>query len=56
MTSHPVVDQATLAAKDPDGHLYNDDLRPAKPDERRWNTYSLFCLWMNDAHNAGNYT
>lgn len=56
MTSHPVVDQAALAAKDPDGHLYNDDLRPAKPDERRWNTYSLFCLWMNDAHNAGNYT
>ena len=56
MTTHPVVDQAELAALDPAGRLYNEDLRPAKPEERRWNTYSLFCLWMNDAHNVGNYT
>jgi nucleobase:cation symporter-1, NCS1 family len=56
MSEHPVVDQAALAAQDPDGRLYNEDLRPAKPEERRWNTYSLFCLWMNDAHNVGNYT
>lgn len=52
----PVVDQAALAALDPEGRLYNDDLRPAEPQERHWNTYSLFSLWMNDAHNVGNYT
>ena len=56
MSEHPVVDQVALAAQDPEGKLYNEDLRPAKPEERRWNTYSLFCLWMNDAHNVGNYT
>jgi nucleobase:cation symporter-1, NCS1 family len=55
-TTHPVVDQTALAALDPEGRLYNDDLRPATPEERNWNTYSLFSLWMNDAHNVGNYT
>jgi NCS1 family nucleobase:cation symporter-1 len=50
------VDQAALAAQDPTGRLYNNDLRPAAPEERHWNTYSLFSLWMNDAHNVGNYT
>ena len=54
--AHQPVDQAALAAQDPTGRLYNDDLRPAKPEERNWNTYSLFSLWMNDAHNVGNYT
>ena len=49
-------DQAALAAQDPQGRLYNEDLRPAEPHERNWNTYSLFSLWMNDAHNVGNYT
>jgi nucleobase:cation symporter-1, NCS1 family len=34
--------------------LYNADLAPAK--ERRWRTYSIFALWMNDVHNIGNYT
>jgi nucleobase:cation symporter-1, NCS1 family len=52
----PVVDQTALAALDPEGRLYNDDLRPAEPEERTWSTYSLFSLWMNDAHNVGNYT
>ena len=56
MTIHPDVDQAALAAQDPEGRLYNHDLRPAEPHERRWKTYSLFSLWMNDAHNVGNYT
>ena len=50
------VDQAALADQDPTGRLYNDDLRPAAPQERHWRTYSLFSLWMNDAHNVGNYT
>lgn len=53
---HPEIDQAALAAQDPTGRLYNNDLRPAAPQERHWNTYSLFSLWMNDAHNVGNYT
>jgi NCS1 family nucleobase:cation symporter-1 len=48
--------QAQLAAQDPEGRLYNDDLKPAEKSERVWSTYSLFSLWMNDAHNAGNYT
>src|ERR671939_1999720 len=50
------VDHARLAALDPTGRLYNEDLAPAKGDNRRWGTYSLFSLWMNDAHNAGDYT
>ena len=53
---HNEIDQAALAAQDPAGRLYNNDLRPAAPEERHWNTYSLFSLWMNDAHNVGNYT
>jgi NCS1 family nucleobase:cation symporter-1 len=55
-TTHQEVDQSALAAQDPTGRLYNNDLRPAAPEERHWNTYSLFSLWMNDAHNVGNYT
>jgi NCS1 family nucleobase:cation symporter-1 len=34
--------------------LYNADLAP--PQHRRWKTYSIFALWMNDVHNIGNYT
>ncbi len=34
--------------------LYNADLAP--PEKRRWKTYSIFALWMNDTHNIGNYT
>ena len=45
-----------LAAQDPTGRLFNEDLAPAKPNERKWNSYMLFSLWMNDAHNVGNYT
>lgn len=50
------VSNAELAAQDPSGRLYNDDLAPSAPSERKWNGYQLFSLWMNDAHNAGNYT
>ncbi len=49
-------DPVALATQDPEGRLYNEDLKPAEPHERKWSTYSLFSLWMNDAHNAGNYT
>ena len=56
MTHHLPIDQAALRAQDPDGRLYNEDLKPADPHERQWNTFSLFSLWMNDAHNAGNYS
>jgi len=45
-----------LAAQDPTGRLYNHDLAPATSRQRTWNVYHLFSLWMNDAHNAGNYT
>ncbi len=50
------VTNAELAKQDPTGRLYNEDLAPAKPSHRQWNGYSLFSLWMNDAHNVGNYT
>lgn len=50
------IDQAALAAQDSGGRLYNEDLKPAEPDGRKWNAYSLFAVWMNDAHNLGNYT
>ncbi|HEY6931965.1 MAG TPA: NCS1 family nucleobase:cation symporter-1 [Marmoricola sp.] len=51
-----LVDHAALKAEDPTGRLYNEDLAPASPDARRWSSYHLFSLWMNDAHNVGNYT
>src|SRR3546814_17830035 len=47
---------AELAELDPPGRLYNNDLSPAKPNGLKCNGYSLFALWMNDAHNVGNYT
>lgn len=50
------VSNAELAAQDPQGRLYNEDLAPSEPSQRKWNGYQLFSLWMNDAHNAGNYT
>jgi NCS1 family nucleobase:cation symporter-1 len=50
------LDPAVLRAQDPEGRLYNEDLAPATADKRRWNSYFLFSLWMNDAHNVGNYT
>ncbi|QGF23358.1 NCS1 family nucleobase:cation symporter-1 [Raineyella fluvialis] len=45
-----------LAASDPTGRLYNEDLAPSTQSDRKWNGYQLFSMWMNDAHNAGNYT
>ncbi|MDO5740055.1 MAG: NCS1 family nucleobase:cation symporter-1 [Ornithinimicrobium sp.] len=53
---HQGVSNAELQAQDPTGRLYNEDLAPALPEQRKWNGYQLFSLWMNDAHNAGNYT
>lgn len=45
-----------LKNNDPEGRLFNEELAPAKESDRRWSSYSLFSLWMNDAHNASNYT
>ena len=50
------VDHDELRRGDTEGRLFNDDLAPARADDRSWNSYSLFSLWMNDAHNASNYT
>lgn len=50
------VTNADLEAQDPSGRLYNEDLAPATTEQRKWNGYQLFSMWMNDAHNAGNYT
>lgn len=50
------VDHEELRRGDTEGRLFNDDLAPAKASDRNWNSYSLFSLWMNDAHNASNYT
>ena len=50
------ISHKELAAQDPSGRLYNEDLAPALAEDRKWNGYQLFSLWMNDAHNAGNYT
>ncbi|MDA3627060.1 NCS1 family nucleobase:cation symporter-1 [Saccharopolyspora sp. WRP15-2] len=43
-----------LAALDPEGRLYNEDLAPAT--ERRWNSYNYFAVWMSAIHNIGTYT
>lgn len=51
-----VVTNSELAAQDTSGRLYNEDLAPSQPSDRKWSGYHLFSLWMNDAHNAGNYT
>lgn len=50
------IPYSTLSKNDPQGRLFNEDLAPARPQDREWSTYSLFSLWMNDAHNASNYT
>ncbi|AYD90654.1 NCS1 family nucleobase:cation symporter-1 [Actinomyces lilanjuaniae] len=50
------VDRDELRRGDTDGRLFNDDLAPATAQERTWGGYALFSLWMNDAHNASNYT
>jgi len=44
----------SLAALDPSGRLYNEDLAPAT--ERKWTTYSFFAVWMSAIHNIGTYT
>lgn len=49
-------DRDPVGGRDPLGRLYNDDLRPARPAERRWGAPSLFALWMNVAHNVAMYT
>ena len=36
---HQPIDQQALVAQDPDGRLYNEDLRPAQPHERQWNMF-----------------
>jgi NCS1 nucleoside transporter family len=36
-----VVDQAALAAQDPTGRLYNNDLRPAAPEEHHWSMFNF---------------
>jgi len=43
-----------LAALDPEGRLYNEDLAPAT--ERRWHSYNYFAVWMSAIHNIGTYT
>ncbi|MDP5228724.1 MULTISPECIES: NCS1 family nucleobase:cation symporter-1 [Arthrobacter] len=48
------TDHQTLAALDPSGRLYNEDLAPAT--ERKWSTYSFFAVWMSAIHNIGTYT
>ncbi len=47
-------DHKSLAALDPSGRLYNEDLAPAT--ERKWSTYSFFAVWMSAIHNIGTYT
>ena len=63
MDTEPARPGATSSAPAPTGaagehplsdRLHNADLAP--PRERRWKTYSIFALWMNDVHNIGNYT
>lgn len=60
MDTEPALSQSgTPSSEAPPGHpvsdrLYNADLAP--PRERRWKTYSIFALWMNDVHSIGNYT
>ena len=49
-----MTDPQSLAALDPTGRLYNDDLAPAT--ERKWSTYSFFAVWMSAIHNIGTYT
>ncbi|WP_396922236.1 NCS1 family nucleobase:cation symporter-1 [Mycolicibacterium sp.] len=48
------TDHRSLAALDPTGRLYNEDLAPAT--ERKWSSYSFFAVWMSAIHNIGTYT
>ena len=56
-TTDQPVGRGPAAAEVPVGfspRLYNEDLAPAK--ERKWGTWSLFCMWMSDVHSIGGYT
>jgi NCS1 family nucleobase:cation symporter-1 len=56
-TTDQPVGREQAAAEVPVGfspRLYNEDLAPAK--ERKWGTWSLFCMWMSDVHSIGGYT
>ncbi|WP_205571830.1 cytosine permease [Arthrobacter celericrescens] len=58
-TRHPpgaTIDSehTSLAALDPSGRVYNEDLAPATG--RKWSTYSFFAVWMSAIHNIGTYT
>ncbi len=48
------TDHERLAALDPSGRLYNEDLAPAR--ERKWTSYNFFAVWMSAIHNIGTYT
>jgi NCS1 family nucleobase:cation symporter-1 len=52
----PDADHEELRRLDPDGRLFNPDLAPATPGQRRWKSYDLFAFWSNTAHNLGAYT
>jgi len=56
-TTDQPVGRGPSAAEVPAGfspRLYNEDLAPAR--ERKWGTWSLFCMWMSDIHSIGGYT
>ena len=50
----PNVPHPHLAALDPEGRLYNEDLAPST--ERHWHSYNYFAVWMSAIHNIGTYT
>jgi NCS1 family nucleobase:cation symporter-1 len=37
---------SSLRVRDPDPGLYNDDIRPAMPDERHWSVLDMASLWI----------
>ena len=51
---HELTDasQAALA----DSPIYNDDLAPVRIEQRTWNTYAYFALWVGMAINVPSWT
>ncbi len=46
----------SLNIKNPDPALYNEDLAPVKPEDRKWGSFEIFNVWANDVQSLFGYT
>ncbi len=47
---------AKLGTAAPDGALYNEDLAPLPPEQRKWGWFEIFNVWNNDIQSLFGYS